>query len=327
MIGVRCTGKIYRLIVAAAVCAVLATGCEKPDEVAAAYEEENYNREIYRGSLFAESLCTATADILPDGILDASTLHSAGLFDVNDKNVDIACRLHERLYPASTTKIMTALVAIQKGDLSAVVTVPQEADVSNFAWDEKTCGIKAGDTLTLSDLLHGLMMESGNDTAVAIAVHIAGSADAFSQMMNEEAQRLMATNTHFVNSNGLHDENHYTTAYDLYLIFNECIKHQEFVDIINTKQYTAQITGADGQVRQADWAQTNFYASGRAELPVGATIVGGKTGTTDQAGNCLILLNETADGSPYISIVMGADTKELLYQDMTALINGISANE
>ena len=195
MIGVRCTGKIYRLIVAAAVCAVLATGCEKPDEVAAAYEEENYNREIYRGSLFAESLCTATADILPDGILDASTLHSAGLFDVNDKNVDIACRLHERLYPASTTKIMTALVAIQKGDLSAVVTVPQEADVSNFAWDEKTCGIKAGDTLTLSDLLHGLMMESGNDTAVAIAVHIAGSADAFSQMMNEEAQRLMATNS------------------------------------------------------------------------------------------------------------------------------------
>lgn len=327
MIGVRCTGKIYRLIAAAAVCAVLASGCEKPEEVVAAYEEENYNKEIYRGSLFAEPLCTATADILPEGILDASTLHSAGLFDLNRKNVAVACRLHERLYPASTTKIMTALIAIEKGDLSAAVTVPQEADASNFAWDEKTCGMKAGDTLTLSDLLHGLMMESGNDVAVAIAVHIAGSTDAFSQMMNEEAQRLMATNTHFVNSNGLHDENHYTTAYDLYLIFNECIKHPEFVDIINTKQYTATITGADGSVRQAGWAQTNFYASGRAELPVGATIIGGKTGTTDQAGNCLILLNKTSDESPYISIVMGADTKELLYQDMTALINGIPASE
>ncbi len=146
-------------------------------------------------------------------------------------------------------------------------------------------------------------------------------------MMNEEAQRLMATNTHFVNSNGLHDTEHYTTAYDLYLIFNECIKHQEFVDIINTKQYTAQITGADGSVRQSDWAQTNFYATGKAEQPAGAAVIGGKTGTTDQAGNCLILLNQAPDSSPYISIVMGADTKDLLYQDMTALINGISANE
>ena len=170
-------------------------------------------------------------------------------------------------------------------------------------------------------------MESGNDAAVAIAIHVAGSAEAFSQMMNDEAQSLMATNTHFVNSNGLHDENHYTTAYDLYLIFNECIKHQEFVDIINTNQFTAQITGIDGQVRQANWAQTNFYATGKAEAPVGATVIGGKTGTTDQAGNCLILLNKTPEESPYISIVMGADTKELLYQDMTALINGIPANE
>ncbi len=151
--------------------------------------------------------------------------------------------------------------------------------------------------------------------------------DAFSQMMNDEAKRLMATNTNFVNSNGLHDENHYTTAYDLYLIFNECIKHEEFVNIINTKQYTVQITGNDGSVRQENWAQTNFYATGKAESPTAATVIGGKTGTTDQAGNCLILLNKTLDESPYISIVMGANTKELLYQDMTALINGIPANE
>ena len=327
MIGVKCTGKIYRLLIAAAVCAALTSGCSKHEEVVAAYEEENYNKDIYRGSLFAGDLCTATEDIMPEGVLDPSTLHSAALFDVNRQTVDYACRIHERLYPASTTKILTALVAIKNSDLSATVTVPQEADVSNFAWDEKTCGIKAGDQLTLSDLLHGLLMESGNDTAVAIAVHVAGSTEAFSQMMNEEAQRLMATNTHFVNSNGLHDTEHYTTAYDLYLIFIECIKHQEFVDIINTKQYTAQITGADGSVRQSDWAQTNFYATGKAEQPAGAAVIGGKTGTTDQAGNCLILLNQAPDSSPYISIVMGADTKDLLYQDMTALINGISANE
>lgn len=323
----RCTGKIYRLLMAAAVCAVFASGCAKPEEVVVAYEDENYNKDIYRGTLFAENLCTATTDIAPEGILDTNTLHSAALFDVDRQKVDYAWGIHERLYPASTTKIMTALVAIKNADLSATVTVSPYADTSKFAWDEKTCGLKTGDKLTLNELLHGLLMESGNDAAVAIAIHVAGSAEAFSQMMNDEAQSLMATNTHFVNSNGLHDENHYTTAYDLYLIFNECIKHQEFVDIINTNQFTAQITGIDGQVRQANWAQTNFYATGKAEAPVGATVIGGKTGTTDQAGNCLILLNRTPDESPYISIVMGADTKELLYQDMTALINGIPANE
>lgn len=323
----RCTGKFYRLLIAAAACVVMSSGCSKPEEVVAVYEEANYNKDIYKGTLFAENLCTAEADVTPEGGPDISTFHSAALFDVNHKKVDYACRIYERLYPASTTKIMTALVAIKNGDLSEAVTAAAEADISNFAWDEKTCGIKSGDQLTLGDLLHGLLMESGNDAAVAIAVHVAGSTEAFSQMMNEEAQRLMATNTHFVNSNGLHHTDHYTTAYDLYLIFNECIKHQEFVDIINTKQYTAEITGADGTVRQLDWAQTNFYATGEAELPAGATVIGGKTGTTDEAGNCLILLNKTSDDSPYISVVMGATTKALLYQDMTALINGIPANE
>ncbi len=323
----RCTGKICRLLMAAAVCMVLLPGCSEPEKVVAAYEEANYNKDIYRGTLFAEELCTATEDIAADGAPDTSTFHSAALFDVNGRNVNYACRIHEQLYPASTTKIMTALVAIRNGNLSETVTVASEADVSNFAWDEKTCGLKAGDQLTLGALLHGLLLESGNDAAVAIAMHIAGSAEAFSQMMNEEAQRLMATKTHFVNSNGLHDTDHYTTAYDLYLIFNECIKHQEFVDIISTKQYTAEITGTDGNLRQADWAQTNFYATGSAELPAGATVIGGKTGTTDEAGNCLILLNKAPDDSPYISVVMGAESKALLYQDMTALINGIPANE
>lgn len=323
----RCTGKLCRLLIAAAACAVIAPGCSKPEEVVTAYEEANYNKDIYRGTLFAEDLCTAVTDVTPEGGPDISTFHSAALFDVNRQTVDYACKIHERLYPASTTKIMTALVAVKNGNLSDPVTAAPESDVSNFALDEKTCGIKSGDQLTLGDLLHGLLLESGNDAAVAIAVHIAGNTEAFAQMMNEEAQRLMATNTHFVNSNGLHDTEHYTTAYDLYLIFNECIKHQEFVDIISTKQYTAQITGADGNLRQEDWAQTNFYATGQAELPAGAAVVGGKTGTTDEAGNCLILLNKTPDDSPYISVVMGAPSKELLYQDMTTLINGIPANE
>ena len=117
-----------------------------------------------------------------------------------------------------------------------------------------------GDLLTLRDLLYGLMLPSGNDSAVAIAEYVGGTEENFMEMVNEEAQNLMATGTHFVTPNGLHDEDHYTTAYDMYLIFNEAVKYDEFVDIISADSYTAQITGADGAVRSVTWEPTSFYA-------------------------------------------------------------------
>lgn len=218
---------------------------------------------------------------------------------------------------------MTALVALKYGDLNGEVTVSENADKDSFAYDEQTCGLESGDQLTLSDLLNGLLLYSGNDNAVAIAEYIGGTMDKFADMMNEEAKKLMATGTHFVNSSGLHDENHYTTAYDLYLIFQECLKYDEFVEIISSDSYTADITGADGTVRQVTWEPTNYYATGEAQSPDNVTIIGGKTGTTDPAGNCLVLLEKDKNDHPYISIVMGADTKALLYQDMTTLIKAI----
>ena len=293
-------------------------------DVVAEYESENYNKNIYKGKLFASDLCVASGDVELKGVssTETSTLHSAGLFDVDDGKVDFSYQMFDKVYPASTTKIMTALVALENADLSDVVTVSQDADVSNFASDEATCGIKAGDQITLSDLLYGLLLHSGNDNAVAIADYIAGSEDEFAKMMNKEAKKLMATGTHFVNSNGLHNDNHYTTAYDLYLIFNECIKHDDFVKIIRAKSHTANITGSDGTVRSVTWEPTNFYATGEAEKPDNVTVIGGKTGTTELAGNCLILLTEE-ENHPYISIVMNADTKPLLYKDMTAIVEAI----
>ena len=139
--------------------------------------------------------------------------------------------MFDKIYPASTTKLMTALVALENADLSDVVTVSQNADMNSFAADEATCGIQAGDKITLSDLLYGLLLHSGNDNATAIAEYVGGSMDGFAKMMNKEAKKLMATGTHFVNSNGLHNDDHYTTAYDLYLIFNECIKNDDFVSL------------------------------------------------------------------------------------------------
>ena len=313
-------------------------GNNKTESLVQEYETSNYTKTLYKGQLFAENLCTASEDV-PLTITHASdnnsssgentlgfdpeSVHAVGLFDVNNATTDCAYNIHKKLYPASTTKILTALVALENGNLSDTVTVADEADSGKFAADEQTCGIKAGDQLTLEDLLNGLLLYSGNDNAVAIADYIAGSTDKFAEMMNAEAKKLMATNSHFVNPSGLHDDNHYTTAYDLYLIFNECIKHDEFVKIINSSSYTAHITGADGTKRDIKWEPTNYYAKGEATPPDNVKIIGGKTGTTKGAGNCLILLTNDSSGNSYISIVMGAQSKPLLYQDMTSMLSKI----
>ncbi len=318
----RCTGKT---IIMCAVAGMLLTGCALSGSSGAAvrYEAEHYNKSIYTADLFAEDLCVATEDVTLENAPETGTFTAAALFDVDRSETDFAYHVHERLYPASTTKIMTALVAIKNADLSDIVTVGADADAGSFAPDEQTCGLKEGDKLTLKDLLYGLLLYSGNDNAVAIADYVGGSMEGFAEMMNEEAASLMATESHFLNSNGLHDEDHYTTAYDLYLIFNECIRQEEFMDIIESKAYTADITGSDGVKRQITWEPTSFYALGEAELPQNATIIGGKTGTTQEAGNCLILLSEDGRSKPYISVVMGADTKSILYEDMTGIIEAI----
>lgn len=294
----------------------------KEETLAAEYEASNYNTSIYTGTLFSEDLCVAAENVSMEGAPDTGTLKSAGLFDVEGNSVNFAYNIHEKAYPASLTKLMTALVALDNSELTDEVTVSANADSAKFAADEATCGIKEGDRLTMADLLYGLLLHSGNDNAVAIAEHVGESVEGFADMMNEKAAAIMATNSNFVNPNGLHDENHYTTAYDMYLIFNECIKNEDFIKIVSTDTYTAEVKGTDGTSREIKWEASNFYAQGTAPLPTKNKIIGGKTGTTLKAGNCLVLLNESDSGQPYISIVMGADTKDLLYQDMTKLIEG-----
>lgn len=287
--------------------------------MADAYEQEHYNSSLYRGALFAADLCVTDTNVALDGYSADPSLHAAGLFDLKNEKVLYADKIHDRLYPASTTKVMTAYVTLKYGNLDDVVTVGPNA--TQFAADEQICGLQTGDTATLYDLLNGLVLYSGNDCAVAIAEHVAGSVEAFADMMNAEAAALGATNTHFVNPHGLQDENHYTTAYDLYLMFNACVKDQRFLDIISQDSYTGTLTGADGTVRNEVWYPTNFYSSNLVPAPEGIHVFGGKTGTTDEAGSCVILYSQDTQSNPYISIVMGAETKDLLYSQMSALMS------
>lgn len=307
----------------AAACLILAlttTGCGLGSsyDQAAIYENTNYDKSLYRGSLFAEDLCVTDKDVTLSGFSDDSSLHAAGLFDIKNEKVLYAYQLHEKLFPASTTKTMTAYLTLKYGNLDDIVTVSSNA--TDFAADEQICNLQTGDQVSLYDLLCGLVLHSGNDCAVAIAEHLAGSVEAFADMMNEEARALGATNTHFVNPHGLQDDDHYTTAYDLYLMFNACVQDQRFLDIISLPSYTGELTGADGTYRTEQWMPTNYYSLGEAYAPNGVEIFGGKTGTTDEAGSCVILYSQDLENNPYISIVMGADDKTILYDDMTNLL-------
>ena len=268
---------------------------------------------------FAKNLCVVTGT---ENEADASvTAEAAAVFGVDTKDVVFQKNPFERLYPASITKIMTALIAIRDGDLNDTVTVGPEAVITETG--ASLAHINPGDTLTMEQLLYGLMLPSGNDAGAAIAVHMAGSTEAFAEKMNETAHALGATDTHFVNPHGLSDENHYTTAYDLYLIFQEAMKYEEFRKIVGPVSYQAEYTDAAGQTKTQEWKNSNQYLNGKSKAPDGITVLGGKTGTTRAAGSCLILGCEDENSNEYVSVVLKAQSRDVLYENMTNIIGKI----
>ncbi|MCI7814258.1 MAG: D-alanyl-D-alanine carboxypeptidase family protein [Lachnospiraceae bacterium] len=272
-----------------------------------------------RAVSFADPLCVESGDCNTDKV--SITSGAAELFDLENKEVLYAKNIHKRMYPASLTKLMTALVAMEYGNLDDEVTVGWECE--EIDPDSSVCEIDPGEVYTLRQLLYGMIIASGNDAAMTIAVHVAGSVENFVSLMNQEAQKIGATNTHFSNVHGLHEDNHYTTAYDLYLIFREALKYDVFEDMISQKTYTATYTTAEGEKMEITWNSTNQYFTGEADQPQNITVFGGKTGTTDEAGACLSLITRDEYGNSYFSLVLKADSKITLYSEMTELLSQI----
>lgn len=272
---------------------------------------------------FASDLCISEDISLGTDMTDSQVAEGAGTFNLATGEVVYAKNLYEKLYPASTTKILTAYIALKYcEDLDAFVTISDNA--VNQASDSSVCNLKAGDIVRLRDLLYGLMLRSGNDAAVAIAEYISGDVASFADLMNSEALAIGATHSHFVNPNGLPDEEHYTTIYDMYLIFNKALENQTFIDLISTKSYDVVYTNAAGDAVERTWDNTNQYLSGSAKTPDGFTIIGGKTGTTGEAGYCLVLYSYNPSGQPIISIVFKADGKSNLYLLMNEMLSGFA---
>ncbi len=309
--------KQLKSILLSAVLLCLLSGCggyAVPSSAAASVRYLDLSSQRAEG--MAAGLCVINgSEDVPDSAVIGE---SACVFADDGSEVILQRNPFEKLYPASITKIMTALTAIRYGSLTDMVTVGEEAVITETG--ASLCKISPGDTLTLEQLLYGLMLPSGNDAAAAIAVAISGSIEDFAQLMNEEAYRIGATDTHFINPHGLHDENHYTTAYDLYLIMHAALREPIFRQIIGTASYTAEYNDSSGAVKTQVWENSNQYLTGERELPNGFSVIGGKTGTTKAAGYCLILATVSAEGEEYISVVLKSDSRQHLYDDMDRII-------
>lgn len=279
------------------------------------------SKENLRSESFASDLCVTKGDVNLESV-SLEEGQEGALFGLSNHKVLYAKGIYDRVYPASITKIMTAMLALKHGNLDETVTISQE----NVTLEEgsQVCGFQAGDRVTLNQLVHCLLVYSGNDAASAIADYVGGSAENFVQMMNSYAAQLGCTGTHFTNPHGLQDENHYTTPYDIYLMLNEARKYPAFTEITQMPSYTVEYTRADGSAMSTTLAATDHYLTGEATAPKDVTILGGKTGTTSLAGNCLAILTQNAYGKPFISIVMGASTKDVLYQEMNMLLQQIN---
>lgn len=230
-----------------------------------------------------------------------TSAQSIALLECSTNTVLYARSAHIRLPMASTTKVMTALVAIKYGNLDAMIQIPDEA----VGVEGSSIYLQKGEKLTLRDLLYGLMLRSGNDAAVAIAHYIGGSIDGFSKLMNETAKSIGAYNTNFVNPHGLPAENHYTTAYDLALICCEAMKNETFKAIVSS-QYHRTTTGFAPRTMMNKNKLLWEYEGG----------IGIKTGFTKAAGKCLTFAAER-NGMTVVGVVLNCpamfpDAKELL---------------
>ncbi|MDR0896334.1 MAG: D-alanyl-D-alanine carboxypeptidase [Oscillospiraceae bacterium] len=209
------------------------------------------------------------------------------------------------MYPASTIKILTCLMAIQLGNLDDVLTISASAlDPANLPGEDPSmAGFKVGEEVTLRDALYGLMLPSGNDAANAIAEHLAGNIPAFALWMNEVATMLGCTNSYFMSANGMDIDGQYSSAHDLAIIFDEALKNETFRQIISTPEYTLSATNKNpsrliyntNQHIRPDNAD-RFYAPS----------LGGKTGSTNQAAYCLVEAAEQ-DGVELIAVVLCAN--------------------
>lgn len=229
------------------------------------------------------------------------TAKAAVLYELNSGTMLYTWNPDGKIYPTSMVKMMTTLVALENGNLDETVTVTRsvlnQVPIGILGMD-----LKAGEEITLEDLLYGVMVASATDAAVVVAVHVGGSIDAFLQMMNEKAAELGCQGTHYGNVHGLHDEETYTTARDICRITEAALENETFRTMFQTATYTVPETN---KRPERELITTNHMMNVRNKKYYYELVTGGKTGATDQGGRCLTLTAEK-DGMELLCVLMGA---------------------
>jgi len=223
----------------------------------------------------------------------------------------------KRFYPASTTKIMTAWIALERGNLEDEVLVSINA--INLEPGSKTVFLEPGDRLSLETLLYGLLLESGNDCAIAIAEYLGGSEEGFVQLMNKKVHELGLKNTHFTNSHGLYNPEHYTTPGDLAIIAKEVFKLPKFREIIQTQNYKARFKSLKGDIVRG-WVNTNKLID-KQSVFFSFLIIGSKTGYTHLSRYNLVTF--ARKGEKEVVIVVLKDGKNEIYTDTLRLLRRV----
>ena len=225
---------------------------------------------------------------------------SAILMDANTGAILYAKNIHEKLYPASITKLLSTYVALQECELDEMVTFSEDAVYSINWWEDANMGVYAGSSLTLEEVLYGILVGSANEAAYAVAEHVSGNLEAFSSLMNKTAKELGCLNSNFITPNGIHDENHYTTAYDMALIAKAFFSNETLTKMSSTTRFDVPVT--EHQTREG------LILAAKSQLLPGKPyayepLVGTKTGYTDQARQTLVSCAEK-NGLKLICVIL-----------------------
>lgn len=262
------------------------------------YIENNITIDV--DSEISEAISKTDNTLLPSSINSRSCV----VFDRNSHMILYGKNENSQVKMASTTKIMTAIIVIENSNLKDTVEVSKKAASTGGS----RLGLKAGDKITVHDLLYGLMLISGNDAAVCLAEHVGGNIEGFANLMNKKASELSLSNTHYESPHGLDSDGHYTTAYELAVLSDYALKNETFSKIVATKSYTVTINGYPKNLSNTNELLGNLNG-----------IYGIKTGFTNGANRCLVTACKRND-MDIICVVLGADTKKFRTQDSVKLI-------
>lgn len=239
---------------------------------------------------------------------DTDHAEAALLMDMKTGRVIYSKNSSEKMYPASTTKMMTAILALESDKMDDTVTATYDA-LKSITLEDSHMGILVGEELTMTDLLNGMLVYSANDAANVIAIHVGGSMEAFVDLMNAKAAELGLKGTHFVNACGVHAKEHYTTADDLAILARYCMENETFREIVKKSTYHIDPTNKYKQNR--DLPATNlFLSTARSASHLYKPCTGIKTGTTEAAGHCLVS-SATYNDMELLSVVLKCDDEDV----------------